>query len=92
MQDLEDLDISAIEGTRQPLLQAQVQRHLKRSVVVEPPTGCKDANLPENCSIWVKTFGCAHNMSDSEFMAGQLQDHGFRQAPWPMPTKLAKRS
>lgn len=25
----------------------------------------------------VKTFGCSHNISDSEYMAGLLQDYGF---------------
>ncbi|EIE26794.1 hypothetical protein COCSUDRAFT_35241 [Coccomyxa subellipsoidea C-169] len=32
----------------------------------------------EKYGIWVKTFGCAHNMSDSEYMMGQLQDYGYR--------------
>lgn len=28
--------------------------------------------------IWIRTFGCSHNSSDSEFMAGQLQEYGYR--------------
>ena len=27
--------------------------------------------------IYVKTFGCSHNVSDSEFMMGQLVDYGY---------------
>jgi len=26
----------------------------------------------------VKTYGCSHNISDSEYMAGLLTDYGFR--------------
>jgi threonylcarbamoyladenosine tRNA methylthiotransferase CDKAL1 len=36
--------------------------------------------LPEASTIWIKTFGCSHNVSDGEYMAGQLQEYGFRQA------------
>lgn len=32
--------------------------------------------LPGLASIWVKTFGCSHNTSDTEYMMGQLQEHG----------------
>jgi len=28
--------------------------------------------------VWVKTFGCAHNMSDGEYMAGLLQEYGYQ--------------
>ena len=28
--------------------------------------------IPGTESIYVKTFGCSHNISDSEFMIGQL--------------------
>ena len=28
--------------------------------------------------IYVKTWGCAHNSSDSEYMAGQLAAAGYR--------------
>ena len=31
----------------------------------------------------MKTFGCSHNHSDSEFMAGQLQAYGYRLEPDP---------
>lgn len=80
MQDLEDLDAGHFEGARQPVGRGQVLRHLRNISVPEPRIECNDADLPENYSIWVKTFGCAHNMSDSEYMMGQLQDYGYRQA------------
>ena len=36
--------------------------------------------VPGTAAVWVKTFGCAHNVSDSEFMLGQLQAQGYRHA------------
>lgn len=34
-------------------------------------------NVPGHQKIYVKTFGCSHNVSDSEFMMGQLVDYGY---------------
>lgn len=34
--------------------------------------------LPENYKIYFKSFGCAHNSSDSEFMMGLLANYGFK--------------
>jgi len=33
--------------------------------------------IPGTQKIWVKTWGCAHNSSDSEYMAGQLAAYGY---------------
>ncbi|VWU51591.1 Uncharacterized protein family UPF0004, putative, partial [Hepatocystis sp. ex Piliocolobus tephrosceles] len=33
--------------------------------------------LPERYKIYFKSFGCAHNSSDSEFMMGLLNNYGF---------------
>jgi len=35
-------------------------------------------NAPATECVWVKTWGCTHNTSDSEYMAGQLASHGYR--------------
>ena len=32
---------------------------------------------PGRATVHVKTFGCSHNVSDSEFMSGQLQSYGY---------------
>lgn len=34
--------------------------------------------VPGMGSVFVKTFGCSHNISDSEFMMGQLSDYGYQ--------------
>eukprot|EP00913_Durusdinium_trenchii_P029694 g27831.t1 len=36
-----------------------------------------DRHLPGRQRIFVKTYGCAHNNSDSEFMMGLLQSYGY---------------
>ncbi|TYZ62322.1 hypothetical protein PybrP1_009486 [[Pythium] brassicae (nom. inval.)] len=40
----------------------------------------EDASLsvPGTQRIWLKTYGCAHNVSDSEYMHGVLASYGFR--------------
>eukprot|EP00466_Bigelowiella_natans_P015906 jgi/Bigna1/67841/fgenesh1_pg.4_\ len=35
-------------------------------------------NIPGTQSVYVKTWGCSHNNSDGEFMAGQLATYGYQ--------------
>ncbi|RZC35991.1 threonylcarbamoyladenosine tRNA methylthiotransferase, partial [Asbolus verrucosus] len=35
-------------------------------------------NIPGTQTIYIKTWGCAHNSSDSEYMAGQLAAYGYK--------------
>ena len=35
------------------------------------------SQVPGTQKIYVHTFGCSHNMSDSEFMMGQLVEYGY---------------
>ena len=34
--------------------------------------------IPGTQKIYLKTYGCSHNVSDSEYMAGILQTYGYR--------------
>ena len=36
-----------------------------------------DINIPETTKVYVKTFGCSHNISDSEYMSGMLAAYGY---------------
>ncbi len=36
------------------------------------------ATVPGTQTIWLKTFGCAHNVSDGEYMQGMLGAYGYR--------------
>ncbi len=38
----------------------------------------ESSNAPGLASIYVKTWGCTHNGSDGEYMAGQLAAYGYR--------------
>lgn len=35
-------------------------------------------NAPGSETVYIKTWGCAHNSSDSEYMAGQLASYGYK--------------
>jgi threonylcarbamoyladenosine tRNA methylthiotransferase CDKAL1 len=37
----------------------------------------KHSIVPGTATIYIKTFGCAHNMSDSEYMQGILESYGY---------------
>jgi hypothetical protein len=40
--------------------------------------GVDESALPGKQKVFVKTYGCSHNISDSEYMAGLLADYGFK--------------
>ena len=42
----------------------------------EPPPVC-DSVVPGTQRVHVRTWGCTHNSSDSEYMAGQLAAYGY---------------
>lgn len=48
-----------------------------------PPGGGAQSSVPGTQRIWLKTFGCSHNSSDAEYMAGLLTEYGYRRAPLP---------
>ncbi|CAG6015848.1 unnamed protein product, partial [Menidia menidia] len=37
-----------------------------------------DSLIPGTQKIWMKTWGCSHNNSDGEYMAGQLAASGYK--------------
>ena len=45
----------------------------------QPPTGkpVADSFIPGTQSIYIKTWGCSHNNSDGEYMAGLLATNGY---------------
>jgi threonylcarbamoyladenosine tRNA methylthiotransferase CDKAL1 len=45
---------------------------------IEQIKNSNDCNIPGIASIYVKTWGCTHNSSDSEYMAGQLASYGYK--------------
>lgn len=64
-------DVTVRARKRQPISigkEAAVER-------VERPI--LESVIPGTQSVYVKTWGCAHNNSDSEYMAGQLASYGY---------------
>jgi hypothetical protein len=43
-----------------------------------PAAADSSAIIPGTQRVWFKTWGCAHNVSDSEYMMGQLAAYGYR--------------
>ena len=57
----------------QPLLKSNFLGEMHKKDVEEH----KDT-IPGTQKIYLKTYGCSHNVSDSEYMAGILQTYGYR--------------
>ncbi|XP_040209719.1 threonylcarbamoyladenosine tRNA methylthiotransferase isoform X2 [Rana temporaria] len=77
--DIEDM-VSAEDPKphdRQSARQNVVPRVRKRNQnkTEEPPPS--DSTIPGTQKIWVRTWGCSHNSSDGEYMAGQLAAYGY---------------
>ncbi|GAU37951.1 hypothetical protein TSUD_269660 [Trifolium subterraneum] len=80
MEDIEDLMIGTGAGTppgfRSPLTSVTVgfgTKKIQRSSLLPSPS----PSIPGTQTIFIKTFGCSHNQSDSEYMAGQLSAFGY---------------
>ena len=54
----------------------QAQTEASRQAKCGP--GESPAFLPEGKTVYVRTFGCSHNVSDSEYMCGMLASEGYR--------------
>lgn len=89
--ELEDLSAShaglgAARRRPEPVPQVVRQRPILSTDVLPRRTQQEQQNMPLNSrpllpgaqSVWVKTFGCAHNNSDSEVMMGLLRDYGYQ--------------
>ncbi|EYC30323.1 hypothetical protein Y032_0005g2578 [Ancylostoma ceylanicum] len=73
MADIEDgFDIRDINEARKL---DEVQIKIRKRDPVE--LGQMDSFVPGTTPVWVKTWGCSHNASDSEYMAGILAKAGY---------------
>ncbi|XP_057469805.1 uncharacterized protein LOC130758852 isoform X2 [Actinidia eriantha] len=90
MEDIEDLmvgsggappgfrlPISASVGVN-PKKKKNHQTNFKNNSTIEGSIGAPQSpKIPGTEIIYMKTFGCSHNQSDSEYMAGQLSEFGY---------------
>ncbi|KAJ0025825.1 hypothetical protein Pint_07389 [Pistacia integerrima] len=103
MEDIEDLLVGnggggAPPGFRLPLnavgLNPRKDNNKPKVTKFDHPLASK---IPGTQTIYIKTFGCLHNQSDSEYMAGQLSAFGYSLSDnpeeadlWPINTCTVK--
>uniref|UniRef100_A0A8C5B450 tRNA-t(6)A37 methylthiotransferase n=1 Tax=Gadus morhua TaxID=8049 RepID=A0A8C5B450_GADMO len=86
--DIEDM-VSADDPTpqdRQNARKSIIPRARKRKDQLVPEELQADSLIPGTQKIWMRTWGCSHNNSDGEYMAGQLAASAVNQ---PMQTDAA---
>lgn len=56
----------------------KVRRRNTQKYLQEEPRPPSDSTIPGIQKIWIRTWGCSHNNSDGEYMAGQLAAYGYQ--------------
>lgn len=81
IEDIEDL-ISSQDITPKERYSSRknITVRSKRKQIIEeiPQPLIFNSIIPGTQTIYVKTWGCTHNNSDSEYMAGQLAAYGYK--------------
>ncbi|XP_028836286.1 threonylcarbamoyladenosine tRNA methylthiotransferase [Denticeps clupeoides] len=88
--DIEDM-VSANDPTpheRHFSRTSVVPRARKRSVRHTAEELQADSVIPGTQKIWMRTWGCSHNSSDGEYMAGQLAASGYKMIDDPAEADL----
>ncbi|GIY34804.1 threonylcarbamoyladenosine tRNA methylthiotransferase [Caerostris extrusa] len=79
--DNEEVDIEDLGQTAEVVRLVQrkasgpVAKVTRKNVAL--PDLVADSIIPGTQNVYVKTWGCAHNSSDSEYMAGLLNEYGY---------------
>lgn len=80
MDDIEELATSSVSTTH--LSQSSVLPQRRKEAVNGSATDDKDGyaaeGVPGTQKVWIKTYGCSHNVSDSEYMEGILSSYGYQ--------------
>lgn len=69
-EDIEDIQETETRMVSVPIVRSSVATH-DADVQAE-------ANVPGTALLYMKTYGCSHNVSDSEYMEGILENYGYR--------------
>ena len=75
--DIEDMHGDEDDARGSRMLEPQVRVSAAAAGDASQLEEARREGVPGCARVWVKTFGCAHNTSDGEFMAGQLQAYGY---------------
>ena len=86
IEDLEDIEDIGKENAVSRQKRIEVVQRLKRSQrdngrldpLAMDEDDQIDSFLPHKYKVHIKTWGCSHNNSDAEYMAGLLNDYGFQ--------------
>ena len=76
--DIEDALPTSLSQLQRPGRSSKVdfvKQDLSTTAVVPEET---KRSVPGVQTVYVRTFGCSHNQSDSEYMMGILQAYGYR--------------
>ena len=65
-------------GPKRSVLPKATSKRMQRNGRVEEGKPIGDSVIPGTQCIYVRTWGCSHNNSDSEYMAGQLAAYGYK--------------
>ncbi|OWY92905.1 MiaB-like tRNA modifying enzyme, partial [Phytophthora megakarya] len=80
----EELDRAAVTSVRAPMVapkpRFQDAKPTASSSTSSSSGDCEttEPSVPGTQLIWLKTYGCSHNVSDSEYMQGVLASYGYR--------------
>uniref|UniRef100_A0A8C7ZZG0 tRNA-t(6)A37 methylthiotransferase n=1 Tax=Oryzias sinensis TaxID=183150 RepID=A0A8C7ZZG0_9TELE len=90
IEDIEDM-VSSTDPTpheRQSARKNIVPRPKKKKELLNDEELQADSVIPGMQKIWMKTWGCSHNNSDGEYMAGQLAASGYKMTDDPAEADL----
>lgn len=78
VEDIEDLlsSVESVDDRNQVNTKKYVYPKVTRRKIAEELPSC-DSIIPGTQRVYLKTWGCSHNNSDSEYMAGQLAEFGY---------------
>ncbi|KAJ8306384.1 hypothetical protein KUTeg_016929 [Tegillarca granosa] len=79
---VEDIEDIVAKGSSAEDVRHQTRKHIvpraKKFTKQSTDNIQTDSYVPGTQKIYVKTWGCSHNNSDSEYMAGQLATYGYK--------------
>ncbi|POM74629.1 LOW QUALITY PROTEIN: MiaB-like tRNA modifying enzyme, archaeal-type [Phytophthora palmivora] len=93
----EELDRAAMSSVRAPMVAPKPRfQDVKTSAATNSTASsstsgdldAKEPSVPGTQLIWMKTYGCSHNVSDSEYMQGVLASYGYRFTQEPDAAQL----
>eukprot|EP01046_Picozoa_sp_COSAG06_P020502 COSAG06_NODE_1500_length_9261_cov_2.021284_7_plen_159_part_01 len=76
--DLEDLiPPGSGDVLQRPVKTSVVPKRARRRPAAQKVSSTAVGSVPGTQTVHVKTWGCSHNNSDGEYMAGMLQSYGY---------------